>query len=144
MIAVALLAVIGGEPISRFNVEWLEPTIGPGSNKNGHPTYKDAMPLGNGRTTALAWANTTNGGVNIFLGSQEAMSGQTELFKLGMLELALSPNPWTSPPRHYNQTLDIATGTLHIELGTADCIFDFRHSNLNPTNNVTSKSPPHP
>ena len=31
MIAVALLAVIGGEPISRFNVEWLEPTIGPGS-----------------------------------------------------------------------------------------------------------------
>ena len=64
---------------------------------------------------------------HIFLGTQEAMSGQTELFKLGMIELALSPNPWTSPPRHYNQTLDLATGTLHIELGTYAFFIHFVH-----------------
>ena len=31
LVAVALLAVVGGGSIEPFNVEWLEPTIGPGS-----------------------------------------------------------------------------------------------------------------
>lgn len=54
------------------------------------------MPLGNGRTTALAWANVTTGGVGIYLGSQEALSGQTELFKLALIQLSVTPNPFTT------------------------------------------------
>ena len=45
---------------------------------------------------ALAWANTSTGGVGIYLGSQEAMGAQTELFKLALLELVISPNPYTA------------------------------------------------
>ena len=46
------------------------------------------------------------------------MSSQTELLKLALLQLSLTPNPWTAGA-HFNQTLDLATGTVIIELGTA-------------------------
>ena len=47
------------------------------------------------------------------------MSLQTELFKLALLQVSISPNPWTGPSTHFNQTLDLATGTVHVELGSA-------------------------
>lgn len=46
------------------------------------------------------------------------MSSQTELLKLALLELTLTPNPWTAGA-HFNQTLDLATGTVIVELGTS-------------------------
>eukprot|EP01079_Euglenida_sp_SAG-EU17-18_P002507 gene2507-3253_t len=101
-----------------FNVEWSEPSPGPGQTIGGKKTYMDAMPLGNGRVTALAWANVTTGGVGIYLGSQEAMSGQTELLKLGHVQVSLTPNPW-SPGAHFRQRLDLAAGTVVVELGAA-------------------------
>ena len=58
----------------------------------------------------------TSGGVSIYLGSQEAMSAQTELFKLGLIELSLNPNPWIDGA-HFNQSLDLATGTVNLQLG---------------------------
>ena len=53
-----------------FNVEWALPSPGPGHTQDKTSTYMDAMPLGNGRTTALAWADVATGGVGIYLGSQ--------------------------------------------------------------------------
>ena len=60
-------AVITSDP-RPFNVRWLEPSNGPGFTMGKQATYRDAMPLGNGRTTALAWANASSGGVGIYLG----------------------------------------------------------------------------
>lgn len=100
-----------------FNVEWDSPSSGPGTAKDGKTlVYKDAMPLGNGRVTALAWANATAGGLGIYLGSQEAMSSQTELFKLALLQISVSPNPYTGS-NYFNQTLDLETGTVFVTLG---------------------------
>ena len=88
---------------SMFNVHWSSPSSGPGRTQKGLPTFQDAMPIGNGRVTALAWANTSIGGIGVYLGSQEAMSGQTDLFKLGHFQLAVTPNPFT-PGADFNQT----------------------------------------
>ena len=65
---------------------------GDGGRGAGRPTYAGAMPLGNGRTTALAWANVSAGGVGIYLGSQDAMASSTDLLKLALLQVALAPN----------------------------------------------------
>ena len=45
------------------------------------------------------------------------MNLQTELIKLGMIQLAVSPNPWSNSTQHFNQTLDLATGTVYVGLG---------------------------
>ena len=47
------------------------------------------------------------------------MSAQTELFKLAMLQVSLSPNPFTAGA-YFNQTLDLSSGTLHLYLGGAN------------------------
>ena len=41
----------GPAVVSDFNVEWLAPSLTPGTTVAGKETYIDAMPLGNGRTT---------------------------------------------------------------------------------------------
>ena len=38
-------------PVTAFNVEWSEPSSGPGTTVGGAATYMDAMPCGNGRVT---------------------------------------------------------------------------------------------
>ena len=120
MRAFALLfaAAAAAAPVapSAFNVAWLSPTLEPGESTGGRATYEGAMPLGNGRTTALAWANVSAGGVGIYLGSQDAMSSATELFKLALLQVSLTPNPYAAGD-HFNQTLDLATATVVVTLG---------------------------
>ena len=113
-----LLSLVTTSP-HQFQVEWTKPSPGPGhtTGKAPLPTYMDAMPLGNGRVTVLGWANITNGGVAFYLGSQEAMSSQTELFKLALVDIAITPNPMATAGATFNQTLDIATGSLRITLG---------------------------
>lgn len=111
-----------------FNPVWLSKTKEPGSSQGGFPTYQGAMPVGNGAFTALAWANVSNGGVGISLGHQDAMSSATELFKLGLIQVALTPNPFLSGP-FFNQTLDISTATVLIYAGGtsfADYAVSFR------------------
>lgn len=101
---------------SAFDVEWLSPSAGPGKTLGGLPTYADAMPLGNGALTALAWANATSGGVGIYLGHQGAQSSHTELYKLGLLQLSVSPNPF-SQGAYFSQRLDVAAATVRVAMG---------------------------
>jgi len=105
---------------AQYSVSWSSPSAGPGRTQGGHPTYMDAMPLGNGALTALAWANISNGGVGLYVGHQMAQSSHTELFKLALLQVSISPAPGTG---FFNQTLDPSTGTVTVFLGgtsTAD------------------------
>ena len=102
-----LLASAAPPSPSAFNIAWLSASIEPGTTAGGKSTYAGAMPTGNGRTTALIWANETTGGVGIYLGSQEAMGSTTELFKLARFEVLVEPNPFTTGP-YFNQTLDIS------------------------------------
>jgi hypothetical protein len=74
------------------------------------------MPLGNGALTALAWANVTSGGIGMYIGHQAAMSSHTELFKLALVQVALTPNPFVGA-RYFNQTIDLATGTVLVYAG---------------------------
>jgi hypothetical protein len=53
-LAVAAAAAVAAMDPSAFNVVWDAPSPGPGKTQGGKATYMDAMPLGNGRTTALA------------------------------------------------------------------------------------------
>ena len=105
---------------SAFNVAWSAPSKGPGTTVGGQSTFQDAMPIGNGRTTALAWANASTGGVGIYLGSQDAQDSQQDLLKLALLQLSLEPNPLDAPGAYFNQSLDLATGTFSLEMGGAD------------------------
>jgi hypothetical protein len=116
LFAAATAAAAAPVAPSAFNVAWLSPTLEPGESAGGRSTYQGAMPLGNGRTTALAWANVSAGGVGIYLGSQDAMSSATELFKLALLQVSLTPNPYAAGD-HFNQTLDLATATVVVTLG---------------------------
>ena len=96
---------------------WLSPSspaIAP--SDEGRLVYADSMPLGNGAFTASAWANVSAGGVSILLGHQNAHSSHTELFKLGLLTVALSPSPFLSGP-FFSQTLDAATATVTVLAG---------------------------
>jgi len=112
----ALLALSTARAGAPSAVSWLTPTAEPGRTQGGRATYQGGMPLGNGRTTATAWANTTSGGISLYLGSQDAMSSHGELFKLGLLEVALSPNPFTSGP-YFNQTADLSSATVLLYAG---------------------------
>lgn len=94
-LCVALLASVAASVVN-YNVEWTKPTIEPGKTQSGASTYQGAMPLGNGALTALAWPNVTSGGVGLYIGHQNAMSSWTELFKLGLVQIVLSPNPFSS------------------------------------------------
>ena len=72
--------------------------------------------MGNGRTTLLAWANVTSGGVGMYIGHQDAMSSNTDLFKMGLLQVAVSPNPFDHGP-YFNQTLDMSIGCMLLHAG---------------------------
>lgn len=105
----------GAKSNAGINVEWLSYTPEPGQN-NGKATYQGSMPIGNGAFTATAWANVSAGGVGVMMGHQAAQSSATELFKLGLLQLALTPNPFSTGP-YFNQTLDVASASVIIHAG---------------------------
>ena len=94
-----------------YNEAWLTPT------PETDPTYfRGGMPLGNGDTQALAWANVSAGGVSIYVSKNDAMASDTSAYKLALLTLALHPSPYLSGA-FFNQTLDIATATLLLTVG---------------------------
>ncbi len=47
------------------------------------------------------------------------MSSWAELFKLGLVQVTLSPNPFASG-KYFNQTLDLSTGTVLVYAGGSD------------------------
>ena len=101
---------------SAYDVVWSAPSATPGTTLGKLSTYADAMPLGNGAFTALAWANASMGGVGVMLGHQAAMSAHTELYKLGVLQIALSPNPF-SARGFFEQRLDLSTASVIVSMG---------------------------
>ena len=94
-----------------YNTQWLTPTV------EDDPTYfKGGMPLGNGDTQVLAWANATAGGVSFYISKNDAMASDTSSYKVALITLALSPNPFLAGP-FFNQSLAIDTATLHLTVG---------------------------
>jgi hypothetical protein len=75
-----------------------------------------SMPIGNGALTATSWANVTAGGIGVMLGHQAAQSSATELFKLGLVQVALSPNPFLAGA-YFNQTLDVSSASVLVHAG---------------------------
>ena len=73
-----------GADVSLFNVHWSTPTVEPGRTQGGLATYQGGMPVGNGRLTALVWANVSAGGFGAFFSHAEAHSSFTEIWKLGL------------------------------------------------------------
>ena len=101
---------------AQYSVDFSSPSSGPGKTQGGKATYQDAMPLGNGALTALAWANATAGGAGLMLGHQNAMSSHTELFKLALVQITVTPNPFAAGA-YFNQTLRLDTATVMIYMG---------------------------
>jgi hypothetical protein len=117
ILAVLIAVAPSTANIHEYRVSWTEPSSGPGRTIGNKDTFQDAMPLGNGALTALAWANVTNGGIGLYIGHQAAMSSHTELFKLALVQVALSPNPFDIGGRYFNQTIDLSTGTVLVYAG---------------------------
>jgi len=103
-------------PPSVFNVAWLAPSARNGVSEGGREIHTDAVPLGNGALTALAWPNASAGGIGLYVGHQDAMSSWQELFKIAQIDVALSPNPY-APGGFFNATHDIASASLLLFLG---------------------------
>ena len=61
-VALACLCTDASPYPSNYSTTWLAPSPnGTGTNKEGHATFFDGMPLGNGDVAVLAWANATAG-----------------------------------------------------------------------------------
>ena len=115
--ATAAAAAAGAPPPSAFNVAWLAPSLRDGTSEGGREIHSDAVPLGNGALTALAWPNASAGGVGIYVGHQDAMSSWQELFKIAQLDVALSPSPYAPGAAFFNATHDITSASLLLYLG---------------------------
>ena len=95
-----------------YNTEWLNETAE--TNEN---FFVGGMPLGNGDTAVLAWANATAGGVSLYVSKQNALASDASNFKIALLTVSLSPNPFSLGGSFFNQTLDISTGTVFLQVG---------------------------
>lgn len=98
-----------------YNEVWLTPT----QESDDSPYFIGGMPLGNGDTQILAWANTSVGGVSVYISKQNALASDASNYKLALLTISLSPNPFTmvGGGDYFNQTLDISSGTVLLQLG---------------------------
>ena len=104
-------------PLAAFNVEWSSPSPANGVSIGGREIHSDAVPLGNGALTALAWPNASSGGVGLYIGHQGAMSSWMELFKIAQVDISLSPSAYEPGATYFNATHDIATASLFLFLG---------------------------
>lgn len=113
----AFLALLRGGAAQRaaagaYNEVWLTPTL----ETNAH-FFVGGMPTGNGDTQVLAWANATAGGMSLYVSKQNALASDSSNYKLVLLTLALTPNPFALGGDFFNQTLDIASGTVLLHVG---------------------------
>ena len=106
-----------------FNEVWDTPSVEPGiTTMNGaYPegllTANGSMPIGNGDLTASVFPDVKRGSIVLWLAKQDAVSDSSMPFKLGQVELALSPNPWSTPTSFFRQTLDLPTATVIVLAG---------------------------
>lgn len=68
------------------------------------------MPVGNGLFAANVWADNATGTINALISSSAAWSEAGELLKVGLVSVAVTPNPFGAGP--FSQVFDIATGTV--------------------------------
>lgn len=118
LVRLLILSLSGAAAYVPPTVAWSAPSGNGqiGKTEDGLSSYIDAMPLGNGALTATAWANVSAGGISMLVGHQNAQSSHTELFKLGFITIALSPNPFDSGT-FFEQTLNLSTASLVIFAG---------------------------
>ena len=97
--------------VSTYDVSWATPSEHvPG----GH--YTDGMPLGNGATVVLAWANTTAGGLSFYVRHPHAQHTDSTDFTLSRVTVGLSPNPFLTTS-YFNQTHHLEDGSITILAG---------------------------
>jgi len=97
--------------VSLYDVSWDSPS----AHRPGGP-YADGMPLGNGATVALAWANTTAGGLSFYVRHPHAQHTDSTGFTLARVTVGLTPNPFLTSP-YFNQTHHLEDGSITILAG---------------------------
>jgi hypothetical protein len=75
------------------------------------------MPLGNGDVTANVFINESIGAVSLLLSKQDAMASTTDLFKLGLVNVMVDPNPFVSMTR-FRQSLHLNNASISIIIET--------------------------
>ena len=105
------VAIPPAPDVSAYDVSWTTPSEHvPG----GH--YTDGMPLGNGATVVLAWANTTAGGLSFYVRHPHAQHTDSTDFTLSRVTVGLSPNPFLTTS-YFNQTHHLEDGSITILAG---------------------------
>jgi hypothetical protein len=99
--------------VSDYDVSWSDATPFDGKN------YADGMPLGNGRIAALAWGNSSTGGLELYIRSAVALHSDSQVFTIARLSVQLSPNPCAGPAPYWRQSLHLADGAVALECGPA-------------------------
>ena len=103
--------------VADYNVVWRSVTQEPGTNQAGQPTFQGTMPIGNGDVTANVFVNESLGAVSLLLSKQDAMAGTTDLFKLGLVNMAIEPNPFATMTQ-FRQTLHLNNASIGVTIVT--------------------------
>ena len=86
---------------------------------NGARCSRDAMPLGSGRAAVNAWVDTH--GLAFYLRDGRALDEYHALHTLGMVQLTLTPNPFTPGNlSSFEQQLDHERGVLTVRANSSD------------------------
>jgi hypothetical protein len=101
-----LSAALAPSP-AQYDVSWSSPSA---------DELNDGMPLGNGATVVLAWADVTAGGLSFYVRHPHAQHTDSVQFTLALVTVALSPNPFTTSA-YFNQTHHLEDGSVSILAG---------------------------
>ena len=99
--------------VAAYDVSWSTPS----PHRPGGP-FTDGMPLGNGATVVLAWANVTAGGLSFYVRHPHAQHTDSTGFTLARVTVALSPNPFMASA-YFNQTHHLEDGSVTVLAGGA-------------------------
>ena len=82
-----------------------------------------SFPLGNGDIASNVWISNTTGDLNFYIAKSDAFDQNSQPVKVGKVALRFDPPLWTpgqasSEKGSFEQTLDLATGTVTVS--TAD------------------------
>ncbi len=107
----ALAAAPPAPDVAAYDVAWSSPSAA----RDGGP-FEDGMPLGNGATVVLAWANTTAGGLSFYVRHPHAQHTDSTDFTLARVTVALVPNPFLGSS-YFNQTHHLEDGSVTVLAG---------------------------
>ena len=94
------------QKVRRYNVAWDTPSHG----------ATGSMPVGNGDVAANVWIQE-DGALHFLVSKADAFDENHQLLKLGLVTITFDPPLHPMGPG-FNQTLDLMTGTVVIQLGT--------------------------